>query len=92
MVNGCSSKRGIADTFKDSFQKNSTPNNAEKVQDLNTKFSKSYEDYVNSHKDSCDCKAVYITLLNWRFSIARKKVICSFWVIKKPEMNIFFSL
>ena len=60
VVNGCSSKKGIADTFKDCFQKNSSPNNPDR---LNSRFSESYAAYVRSHDESCDCKSVYITPL-----------------------------
>ena len=64
VVDGCSSHENIADAFKESFRKNSTPNNTDSVKSLDKKCSDMYADYVAKHNESCDCKPIYITLLN----------------------------
>ena len=64
VVEGCSSGNDIANCFKDSFAKNSTPNNSENVNKLNNRFATQYEAYVESHNISCDCKSVHITPTN----------------------------
>ena len=61
VVDGCSSKQAIADTFKCTFQKNSNPNNREKVNSLDQRFASQYSAYVDEHSKSCDCKPVYIS-------------------------------
>ena len=55
VVNGCSSREAIADTFRQSFQNNSRPNNEEKVRELNAKFEGKYSEYSEKHKSSCNC-------------------------------------
>ena len=61
VVEGCSSGVDIANCFKNSFQKNSIPNNSENVERLNQRFASQYNAYVDSHNTACDCKSVYIT-------------------------------
>ena len=64
VVDGCSSHEAIADKFKESFKQNSTPNNTDRVNNLNNKFSAMYTDYVANHNESCNCKPFYISLSN----------------------------
>ena len=61
VVDGCSSGPAIANRLKESFQKNSTPNNRENVSRLDQQFTTRYSEYVDNHTASCDCKLVYIT-------------------------------
>ena len=74
VVEGCSSGNDIANCFKNSFEKNSTPNNKENVEKLNQRFASRYAAYVGSHNDACDCKAVYITPLNVIDALLNMKV------------------
>ena len=62
VVNGCSSKQAIANSFQDSFQKNFTPNNQAQVDNLNDRFSQAYQDYREKHATACDCNSFRITL------------------------------
>ena len=64
VVNGCSSKQAIANSFKDNFQKNCQPNNAEKVASLNTHFNELYENYKSNHHSMCNCGTINLTLNN----------------------------
>ena len=64
VVEGCSSDEAIADCFKTSFEKNSTPNNKENVERLNHLFASRYNEYVALHENSCDCNSVSVTPLN----------------------------
>ena len=64
IVDGCSSKKAIADVFKASFQRNCTPNNQHKVDQLKAKFSTEYSVYKANHLVSCDCNSYCITLSN----------------------------
>ena len=64
VVNGCSSKQAIANSFKDSFRNNCTPNNQLKVDSLNCRFSESYTDYKVNHAASCDCSSFSISMCN----------------------------
>ena len=64
VVDGCSSKEGIASAFKDSFQKNSEPNNNEKVAELNAKFESQYREFSESHSSSCNCSDYSISYQN----------------------------
>ena len=64
VVNGCSSKQAIANSFKDSFQNNCTPNSREKVDSLNEQFSTAYKAYENNHATSCDCNTSCISVCN----------------------------
>ena len=61
VVNGCSSKPAIAECFKETFQRNSVPNNAENVKKLDERFSFTYREYLDKHNASCDCKSQYVT-------------------------------
>ena len=64
VVEGCSSGEAIADCFKNYFQKNSTPNNVESVDKLNSLFSSRYDAYVNKHEKDCNCDAYLVTPIN----------------------------
>ena len=64
VVEGCSSGKAIADCFKESFKKNSTPNSKENVERLDGLFSSRYSEYVAKHVEACDCNSVSITPLN----------------------------
>ena len=64
VVNGISSKKGIADAFKDCFKKNSTPNNPVKVDELNKKFTLEHKRYIEKHSERCDCASVNITTID----------------------------
>ena len=55
VVEGQSSRDGIANVFKVAFKTNSTPNNAAKVAELNSKFHVKYNEYVTQHAVNCDC-------------------------------------
>ena len=55
VVNGCSSEDAIADSFMQSFRRNSTPNNQANVDRLNTRFETSYIEFVDKHNESCNC-------------------------------------
>ena len=61
MVDGCTSKEAIAETFRTCFQRNSEPNNSAKVEELNTKFSEKYAEYSQSHASNCTCHNYRIT-------------------------------
>ena len=52
---GCTSKSAIANTFKEAFRKNSEPNDRKKVEELNSRFSKKYEEFCTNHATTCDC-------------------------------------
>ena len=62
VVNGVSSKEGIADTFKTHFMKHSQPNDAERVRHLNEEFILEYQDYKRNHISNCDCLSYNVTL------------------------------
>ena len=62
VVNGCSTKKDIADSFMDNFRQNSTPNNRERVESLNERFSEKYSAYIANHNESCDCKTTYVSI------------------------------
>ena len=62
VVDGNTSKEGIADTFKNAFQKNSVPNNAEKVKELNDVFKAKYEEFSLNHAANCDCDQYVFSL------------------------------
>ena len=61
VVDGCSGKEDIADTFKKSFERNSVPNNQEKVDELNARFSTKYRELNESHSSTCNCDDYHIT-------------------------------
>ena len=62
VVEGNSSHEGIANVFKEAFKKNSTPNNASKVDELNTKFQSKYTEFCDSHTHNCDCNEFSFSL------------------------------
>ena len=64
VVEGCSSGKAIADCFKNSFEKNSTPNNDESVEKLNLLFSERYDAYVMNHESHCNCDSYLVTPSN----------------------------
>ena len=64
VVNGISSKEGIANSFMNSFRKNSTPNNIDNVKKLEDKFNSEFSAFVANHNAACDCKPTYISTLN----------------------------
>ena len=47
-----------------SFRKNSTPNNREKVELLDQRFLHKYNEYEMRHNEQCDCKSSYISIYN----------------------------
>ena len=55
-VDGFSTKEGIAEAFKNNFKKNSMPNNASKVQELNSAFETKYDTFSSNHSTTCNCK------------------------------------
>lgn len=64
VVDGVSTKEGIAAAFKNSFQGNAKPNNKERVEDLNRRFKVDYETYSAKHSKNCDCKSHNVSLQN----------------------------
>ena len=64
VVNGCSNRKDIAETFKTNFSNNSVPNNDENVTKLNERFKASYEKYVHTHSENCDCKESYVKTID----------------------------
>ena len=62
VVDGNSSKEGIANSFRSAFEKNSQPNNANKVADLDARFEKAYKDFSDSHSSKCDCAKYRISV------------------------------
>ena len=64
VVNGISTKKGIADTFKECFKKNSTPNNQERVDALDQKFASEYSRYMKQHREHCDCANTSVTTVH----------------------------
>ena len=55
VVNGQTSREGIAASFKEAFEKNSKPNNVTKVNKLNAKFEIEYANYSSIHSQNCNC-------------------------------------
>ena len=62
VVDGCTSKPAIADSFKKAFMRNSTPNNLSKVNEINDRFKKEYDEFCVKHGASCDCSDFKISL------------------------------
>ena len=62
VVDGHSSKTGIASAFQRSFQANSKPNNLTKVEELNSKFNEKHREYSLNHAQNCDCAQFNISL------------------------------
>ena len=64
VVDGLSSKEAIADSFRRTFEANARPNNPQKVEEVNTKFSEAYEKLCSSHEAECLCSNYHITIDN----------------------------
>ena len=62
VVDGCTSKSAIAESFKKSFQRNSEPNNPSKVAELNSRFQQKYRDFCAVHEANCDCPSYKISV------------------------------
>ena len=62
IVDGQTSKAGIASSFQNSFQKNSMPNNPTKVSELNSQFATKYEQFSQQHHQNCDCQDYVFTV------------------------------
>ena len=62
VVDGHSSKDGIASAFQKSFEANCKPNNSSKVDELNTQFGEKYQEYSDNHAHNCDCAQFIISL------------------------------
>ena len=62
VVNGHSSKAGIANAFQKSFQDNCKPNNGVKVEELNAKFNEKYQQFSQNHSVNCDCAQYIVSL------------------------------
>ena len=73
IVDGISSQKGIAETFKKCSEKNSTPNNQEKVDAMNSRFESEYSDYMHRHKESCDCADTNVTTIDVIDALLRMK-------------------
>ena len=73
VVDGHTSKEGIANAFKSAFMKNSQPNNAAKVAELDERFRSSYESFAHSHSSNCDCDNYKISLENTFEAISTMK-------------------
>ena len=64
VVNGCTSKDAIAESFKKAFQRNCEPNSPSRVADLNAQLQEKYHNFSNCHLDACDCQAYEISVAN----------------------------
>ena len=64
VVDGQSSKDGIANAFQKTFMENSKPNNRDKVDELNTQFHEKYAQLQTDHAQNCDCAQYNLTLDN----------------------------
>ena len=64
VVDGKTSKKEIANSFCQCFQKNALPNDAQKVNEMNNKFDHAYENLQSSHSSNCRCDSYNITLEN----------------------------
>ena len=63
VVNGVSSKKEIADSFKEHFIKVSKPNNLQRVEHLEASFTEKYLKATNSHAN-CSCSSYQMSLQN----------------------------
>ena len=52
----------VLNEFKRVFHENSTPNNPDKVSELNDRFQRAYGDYVHHHSENCDCSIHTVTM------------------------------
>ena len=64
VVDGKTTKKEIADSFCQTFQKNALPNDEQKVNEVNKKFDLAYETLQSSHSSNCKCDSYNITLEN----------------------------
>ena len=64
VINGQTSKAGIAKEFKEAFEKNSVPNNSAKVQELTEEFHHKYQEFTSEHASKCDCREYVFSLEN----------------------------
>ena len=62
VVDGHSTKTGIASAFQRSFESNSKPNNSVKVDELNSQFDDKYREFSLNHAQNCDCKDFNISI------------------------------
>ena len=62
VVDGNTSKEGIAKAFRTAFEKNCQPNNLAKVADLDARFQIAYRDFSDSHSSICDCAEYRVTV------------------------------
>ena len=62
VVDGHSSKAGIASAFQRSFEANCKPNNHTRVEELNSQFDDKYLVYSSNHAHNCDCTQYNISL------------------------------
>ena len=56
------SKDDMTQAFRLAFERNSQPNNTEKVANLDARFQTAYRDFCESHSSTCDCA-------NYRISV-----------------------
>ena len=61
VVNGCSTNESIAEEFRKCFHSNSVPNNQNKVDDLDRRFSDKYNAFTLEHTANCDCASYSFT-------------------------------
>ena len=62
VVDGCSDKHAIAESFRKSFEANSEPNNRQRVDEINNEFSRCYKELSESHSSNCECNQYAITI------------------------------
>ena len=62
VVDGLTSKEAIAESFRQTFEKNSQPNNHQKVKEVDEKFSTEYEKLSSAHGENCTCQNFQISL------------------------------
>ena len=62
VIDGCSDKNTIADTFRRVFESNCEANNQEKVDNLNSRFSDMYNKLNESHQEKCNCSQYKVTV------------------------------
>ena len=64
VVDGVSSKEGIAESFRHSFERNARPNNQSKVDEVNSKFTEEYLKMSESHAENCTCSSYSFSIEN----------------------------
>ena len=62
VVDGQSSKQGIANAFQRLFEANCKPNNISKVEELNSRFNLKYQEFSQNHLHNCDCAKFHFSL------------------------------